>query len=110
MLKENLNSGDVVFMAGDRLSINSKKNIEVEVFSHKVLLPKGTFKMAELMDVPTYFITALKFGKQYKIFLERQENLSSKTLAIKFSKYLEKMILKKPYQFYHFYDFFEEET
>lgn len=107
-LKENLNNGDVVFMAGDRLAVNNHKNIKTEIFSHKVLLPKGTFKMAELMEVPTYFITALKFGKSYKIFLEKQNNLSQKEMANAFAKYIEKMIQTKPYQFYHFYDFFEE--
>ena len=44
MLKENLNSGDVVFMAGDRLSINSKKYIEVEVSNASSnLLPYEVF-------------------------------------------------------------------
>ena len=108
MLKENLNRGDVVFMAGDRLAVNNKKNIKTEIFDHRVLLPKGTFKMAELMDVPTYFITALKFGKQYKIFLEKQNDLTQNKMAENFGKYLEKMAITKPYQFYHFYDFFEE--
>ena len=107
-LKENLNNGDVVFMAGDRLAVNNHKNIKVEIFSHKVLLPKGTFKIAELMNVPTYFITALKFKKQYKIFLEKQNNLDQKETAKAFAKYIEKMVKIKPYQFYHFYDFFED--
>ena len=63
--------------------------------------------MAELMDVPTYFITALKFGKKYKIFLEKQSDLSEKNLANNFGNYLERLIIMEPYQFYHFYDFFE---
>ena len=107
-LKENLNRGDVVFMAGDRLAVNNKKNIKTKIFDRQILLPKGTFKLAELMDVPTYFITALKFGKKYKIFLDKQNNLAQNNMAEAFSKHLEKMVQIKPYQFYHFYDFFEE--
>ena len=62
--------------------------------------------MAELVDVPTYFITALKFGEKYKIFLDKQTDLSEKELAKNFAKHLEKFIILKPHQFYHFYDFF----
>ena len=106
-LKENLDKGDIVFIAGDRLAeTNSAKNIEARLFSQKIFLPEGTFKFAELMKVPVYFISAVKVGNKYKIYLQKQTNTKEKELAEFYIKYLEQMILLCPFQFYNFYDFF----
>ena len=113
-LKENLDKGDIVFIAGDRLSENinktalkPEKSIEAELFNSKIHLPQGTFKLAKLMEVPTYFIAALREGNKYRVFIEKQEDLSEKELSGRYVKFMEKMVLKKPFQFFHFYDFFE---
>ena len=107
-LKENLNNGDAVFIAGDRLSQNNDSRvITEELFSRTIKLPQGTYKLAELMDVPTYFISAIKIHTQYKIFLKKQENLTEKELAASFAAFLEKGIKINPFQFFHFYKFFE---
>ena len=106
-LKENLDGGDVVFIAGDRLAENNDiKSIETEMFSHKILLPEGTFRFAKLMEVPVYFISAVKIGNKYQIYAEKQDILSEKELVNAYTKYLEKIILVNPFQFYNFYDFF----
>ena len=42
-IKEKLNKGGIVFMAGDRISAQSN-NLETEFLNHKVLFPVGTFK------------------------------------------------------------------
>lgn len=108
ILKENLNKGDMVFIAGDRLSENGSKCIDIKFFEQDISLPVGSFKLAKLMEVPTYLISALRFGKKYKVFIEKQEDLSTKVLSDNFIKFMEKMTLKNPYQFFHFYDFFKE--
>lgn len=106
-LKDNLNNGDVVFIAGDRVAQNNDtKNIEAELFARKIYLPKGTFKLAKLMDVPVYFISAIKTGKNYKILLEKQFNLTEKNLTNSYVKFLEHSISVNPFQFFNFYDFF----
>ncbi len=109
-LKDNLDKGDIVFIAGDRLAENNdSKCVEQTLFARKIFLPVGTFKLAKLMEVPTYFITALKCGGKYKVYLEKQYNLSENELIASYTKYLEKMILVNPFQFFHFFDFFARE-
>ncbi len=106
-LKENLDKGEIVFIAGDRLAQdNDTKMIKARMFEHDILLPKGTFKLAKLMDVPTYFISAVKLGKYYKIYLEQQNDLSQKALSDAFAQYMEKVVKINPFQFFNFYDFF----
>lgn len=108
-LKESLDNGNVVFIAGDRLSENNDvKHIATELFSHKIFLPEGSFKLAKLMDVPTYFISVLKVGKYYKIYSQKENIYSEKELVKLYAQYLKKIILIDPFQFYNFYDFFRE--
>ena len=106
-LKENLDKGDIVFIAGDRLAQeNDKKVIKANLYNREIHLPKGTFKLAKLMEVPTYFISAVKVEGKYRICLERQENLSEKVLVENFAKFMERVIKINPFQFFQFYDFF----
>lgn len=108
ILKENLNNGDIVFIAGDRLSeTNGDKCIETSFFNSKIHLPVGTFKLAKLMEVPVYFISALKIDDKYTVYVEKQKNRTEKEIIENYTRFLEKMVLKAPLQFFHFYDFFE---
>ena len=96
-----------MFIAGDRLAQdNDKKHLEAELFSHSIHLPEGTFKLAKLMDVPTYLISAIKIRDKYKIILEKQNSLTEKELASSYTKFMEQVIKYNPFQFFHFYDFF----
>jgi len=110
-IKQNLDKGEIVFIAGDRLSENDsrtrKNNTKTEMFSHTIYLPKGSFKLAKLMNTKIYFISLIKFDEKYTIFLDKANNLSEENLVKSFIEFEEKMILKNPYQFFNFYDFFE---
>lgn len=106
-LKDELNKGNMVFIAGDRVSENNyTKNITTELFGHTILLPKGTFKLAKLMEVPTYYISVIKHKSKYKIVIQKQETLSEKEQIASYTQFLENMIRQYPFQCYHFYDFF----
>lgn len=106
-LKEHLKKGELVFIAGDRLAENnSGKFVLTELFSHKIKLPKGTFRLAKLMNVPTYFISAVNIDGKYKIIFEKQDDLTEKSITLSYTKFMERIILLNPYQFFHFYDFF----
>ena len=107
-LKEDLNKGNFVFIAGDRLAQdNYKKAITAELFSHKIYLPQGTFKLAKLMDVPTYYISVVKVKGKYKIYLKKQTNLEEQDMITSYTQFMENIIKQHPYQFFNFYDFFE---
>ena len=112
-IKEKLNKGGIVFMAGDRISAQSN-NFETEFLNHKVLFPIGTFKFAQMMEVPVYFVSAIKMPKdRYCIHLKRFYNSQTKAMTLtkmqkEFVAFLEEKTKLAPYQFYHFYNFFNE--
>ena len=112
-IKEKLDNNYVVFMAGDRTSKNSI-NFETEFLSHKVDFPLGTFKFAQMMEVPTYFISAIKEkNDKYKLyaqkfFVDESKKTTLEKMKKEFVEFTEKMVNIAPFQFYHFYDMFKD--
>ena len=111
MISERLKNGELVFMAGDRVSAqNTNMVYEGNFFGEKISLPLGTLKFALLMESPIYFIVCAKEGKKYRIstrkFESYRENKKDTLEELKkeYSKFLEEYTSKYPYQFYHFYD------
>ncbi len=112
-IKEKLENNYIVFMAGDRTSKNSI-NFETEFLAKKVDFPLGTFKFAQMMESPIYFISAVKIqNDKYKVFLQKflPEEKKSATLdkmKKEFVEFTEKILKLFPFQFYHFYDMFKD--
>lgn len=109
-LKESLDQGSVAFIAGDRLAENANAAVfEAEIFGHKIDLPVGSFKLAQLMEVPIYFVIALKTENDtYTIHLQKHNFSNLCNLEKSYVEFMEKITLKSPLQFYHFYDLFKD--
>ena len=105
-LKNRTEKGEFVFIAGDRTSKNNR-NVEVEVCSFKVDFPLGTFKLAELLELPVFFISCLKSKIGYDMIVKRAKNASSKQMAVEFSDFVTEQIKQAHFQFYHFCEFFK---
>ena len=113
-ISDRLQNGEIVFMAGDRISAqNENIAYEAEFLNHKVKFPLGTLKFALMLNVPVYFIVCVKDRKKYKIFVEkfvsdkqkRTEKLED--LKLQYVNFLEKYTLMYPEQFFNFYDMWE---
>lgn len=113
MISERLKNGEIVFMAGDRVSSeNTNKVYSAKFLNHNVKFPLGTLRFALMMDVPIFFIVCVKEGKKFQVYTEEfVTNKSKKSeiildLQLAYVKFLEKYTLKYPHQFYNFYDLF----
>lgn len=112
-LKDKLDKGEILFIAGDRISAHNKDAVfKADFLGRKVGFPTGAFKFALIMGVPIYFIACtLEKNKKYKIYLKkfefngkRSERLAE--LEQQYVEFLENLTKQYPLQFYHFYDFF----
>ena len=112
-LKDKLDNGEIIFMAGDRIAPNNDNAIfQTDFLGRKVNFPIGAFKFGMLMGAPIYFIACTKEKhdkyaihiQKFEFIGKRQEKLEE--LEQQYVKFLEKLTSKYPYQFYHFYDFF----
>ena len=106
-LDDNLKDGGIAFIAGDRIASNNPDRcIEADFMNKRIHLPVGTFKLAEILNYKTYFISCIRNKHKYDVYLEEQSDNSANVLQKNFTKFLEKMVQIAPYQFYHFYDIF----
>lgn len=112
IIKEKLNKGEIVFMAGDRLSAQYPElSYNTEFLNKKVKFPLGTLKFAQIMECPIFFIICAKKDGKFIIHLKKFSSEGSKhkiftQLKSDYLEFLEKFTLEYPYQFYNFYEMF----
>ncbi|MDR2432984.1 MAG: hypothetical protein LBD47_00235 [Treponema sp.] len=121
LLLDRINAGELVVIAGDRTSINSRnKYISLPFLNEETAFPYGPFFLAALLNAPTYCMFALRRGdlslsSQYEMHVHRsrvsfdcprreREN-RIRDLACLFAEKLEYYCKQHPYQWYNFYDF-----
>jgi predicted LPLAT superfamily acyltransferase len=124
LLQDRLAAGGLVVIAGDRTSINTRNSCFLFPFmGEDAPFGYGTFFLAALLNVPTYFVFALRrkdvsLESEYDMFVHKSSfsfNCSRKEregrikeFARNFAECLERYCKRYPYQWYNFYDFWEK--
>ncbi|MDR3336110.1 MAG: hypothetical protein LBT16_02795 [Treponema sp.] len=124
LLQDRIDAGELVAIAGDRTSANTRnKYLRLPFLGKDAPFSYGSFLLAALLDAPTYFIFALRkkdvsLSSQYNMYIhkssvtfdcsrkEREERI--KEMARNFSEKLEYYCKQHPYQWYNFYDFWND--
>lgn len=103
-----LNNGDLVMMAGDRVSAaNPSKTIRVKLLDCDCELPMGVFRFAKTMAHPVFAVALLNVGaEKYKFVIKKLDQKNTNNMANEFAAFLENAILMAPIQWFNFYDFF----
>ena len=106
-MREAISNGDLVLMAGDRLSAGSRSTLTAEFFNRTCAWPKGVFTFAKLMESPVYAIVCVQIGwNRYKVAARK---LDAKNLLKEYAEFLEVYAKRYPYQWFQFYSFFNKE-
>jgi predicted LPLAT superfamily acyltransferase len=120
-LQDRLAAGELVVIAGDRTSANSRDKYFLFPFLNRdAPFAYGPFFLASLLDVPTYFVFGIRrgdlsLGSQYDMHVlrsavsfncsRRERTGRVEELARSFAEKLEYYCKRYPYQWYNFYDF-----
>jgi predicted LPLAT superfamily acyltransferase len=122
-MKEKIDAGNLVVIAGDRTSANSRnRNLVTNFLGEPANFPEGAFSLAGILNAPIYFIFAVRkkdfnIHSSYEFHViraktsltcsrkERPERL--KELLREYAEVLERLCIKHPYQWYNFYNFWE---
>jgi predicted LPLAT superfamily acyltransferase len=120
-LKEQVDSGGLVVIAGDRVAAkNRDRVIGLEFLGAEASFPLGPFVLADLLEAPAYFMFALRerdldWKSPYEFYVNRAvssmggprrgRDERTKTLAAEFASALGALAALHPYQWYNFYDF-----
>ncbi|ODS23629.1 hypothetical protein AB835_07910 [Candidatus Endobugula sertula] len=115
MLREKLDAGEVVVIAGDRTPVNGGRQSMVSFLDAPAAFPQGPYILASVLHCPVYLMFATKNNQNYKIFFEpftdkiclkrqsREADLSF--WAQKFADRLSHYTLQFPLQWNNFYHF-----
>ena len=110
-MQEAIRRGELVLMAGDRVSAGSRKVLAHDFLGRPCRWPKGVFAFAKLMEAPVFFVTCLRTGwNAYEVhFAEYRRPASGRELEAMLDAYvdfLQEETLQRPDQWYQFYKFF----
>jgi predicted LPLAT superfamily acyltransferase len=124
LLQDRLAGGELVAIAGDRTSANTRnKYFHLPFLGREALFAYGPFLLTALLDAPTYFVFALRqkdvsLFSQYNMHIHKvplsfdcprkERELRTEQLARLFAERLEHYCKLHPYQWYNFYDFWAE--
>jgi len=115
-LKQRVERGEWIVIAGDRIPVLNKENsVAVPFLGNKASFPQGPWILGALLECPVYLLFCLKDGPSYHLTMEqfaerldiprntREESL--KAYVAKYAERLEHYTLMAPLQWYNFYDF-----
>ena len=108
-MQEAVGRGDLVLMAGDRVSAGSGKTLDHTFLGYPCRWPKGVFVFAKLMECPVFFVTCVRTGwNAYECHFRRYTGPTSSPTRMldEYAAFLEAETLAHPDQWYQFYDFF----
>lgn len=111
---ERLKNGEIVFLAGDRISAqNSKKVYNAKFLGKNAKFPIGALKFALMMECEIAFVVCVKVKDKFLVHTQKfiAKNYDKKSrleqLEREYIEFLEKYTLKYPEQYYNFYDIWD---
>ena len=118
-LKEKVQHGEWVVIAGDRVPINTGDNIcSATFFGEAANFPIGPYVLAKLLGCPVYLLHCFRTQGQYHLGMELFENeistprrnrrRSYNNEVQKFATALERQVIREPLQWFNFYNFWDE--
>ena len=107
-MKDAIERGELVIMAGDRISAGSKSTLRHRFLGRDCVWPKGVYRFARLMESPVFAVTCVCTGwNRYEVHFAALEQ-DEKGMLDGFVTFLERETLEHPEQWYQFYDFFKK--
>lgn len=115
-LKERVENGDWVVIAGDRVPVNSAGyTIDLPFMGRTASFSAGPYILASLLECPVYLLFCLREDAHYRLYFEefaqrislprdeRAEKL--REYAGRFAARLQDYALRDPFQWFNFFDF-----
>ena len=108
-MQDAIGRGELVIMAGDRLSAGSVATLPHAFMGRECRWPKGVFVFAKLMESPVFFATCVRTGwNSYEAHFAQYRGDASNAAGLldAYVAFLEREVDLHPEQWYHFHEFF----
>jgi predicted LPLAT superfamily acyltransferase len=118
VLKEAIERGHWVAIAGDRTPVRGDERISIApFFGHDAPFPQGPYVLAHLLECPVYLMFCIRQDGVYRLHFEmfaeriklprREKQAAIGEWAARYAERLETFCLIDPFQWYNFYDFWQ---
>lgn len=119
-LKEKVEQGEWVVIAGDRVPVGASDNVcAATFFGEPANFPIGPYVLPKLLRCPVYLLHCFRMQGQYHLGMELFETeiqLSRQGKRRSYDKYvqkfataLERQVCREPLQWFNFYDFWDQQ-
>lgn len=119
-LKEKVDRGEWVVIAGDRIPVGEGKRVcSASFFGEKADFPIGPYVLANLLHCPVYLLHCSPVEEDYLLSVElfekelvvdrKNRQLAYQEAAQKFATALEKQVARVPLQWFNFFDFWQRQ-
>jgi len=120
LLKERIDNGEILVLAGDRTSVTTQgRVISTDFLGEPAPFSQGSFILASIMDCPVYFLFCLKEGRKYRVIFEhvadslkfarKTRQVELQNIVTKYAQRLEFYCLQYPFQWFNFFDFWQDD-
>lgn len=120
LLKERIDNGEILVIAGDRTSVSSQGRVIYSPFlGQPAPFSQGAFILASILDCPVYFLFCLKEKAHYRVIFEhvadtlkfsrKNRQASLNTVVTQYAQRLEHYCLAYPMQWFNFFDFWQND-
>jgi predicted LPLAT superfamily acyltransferase len=117
-LKDAIEHGDWVAIAGDRTPVRGDERISMASFlGRDAPFPQGPYVLAHLLECPVYLMFCMEqdggYGLYFELFAERitlprrDKQAAISSWAARYAQRLESFCLMDPFQWYNFFDFWQ---
>ena len=118
VLKEAIERGDWVAIAGDRTPLRGDERINAAPFlGYDAPFPQGPYVLAHLLECPVYLMFCIRQDGVYRLYFEmfaeriklprRDRQAAIGEWAARYARRLETFCLIDPFQWYNYYDFWQ---
>lgn len=115
-LKEKVQRGEWIVIAGDRVPVGEGKRVcTATFFDQKANFPVGPYVLANLLHCPVYLMHCFHVEDHYHVSMEffaeelqshrKNRQQAYESAAQKFARALEKQVVRFPLQWFNFFDF-----
>jgi predicted LPLAT superfamily acyltransferase len=118
-LKQRVERGEWIVIAGDRTSVLTREhNVFALFFGQEAAFPQGPWVLGALLECPVYLLFCLQEGKRYRLTMERfaesiqlprsSREESLRSCVAQYALRLEHYSALAPLQWYNFFDFWTD--
>jgi len=117
-LKERIDRGEWVVIAGDRVPLHGGRTVDVQFLGETAPLPVGPYVLAALLECPVHLLFCLRHAGRNHVYFERfaeriewqraQRDARIAQEAQRFAARLEHYVSMEPLQWFNFYPFWRK--